>query len=216
MVVYNSDIEKRLKKCDKKLRTLFQDYMKTHQLMSQTIQAIEQYYNTSYRKATRTKTIEQIASSYELLVDNLTQIKNSRLSPDMALKQIGRDINSRKRNVIFHDVAKAAESLFWAATATTLYAAVFGIALPILIVQPVLGVAVGVTIIGAMLTAAYKSFACLTEFKSYSRHSLEYEHETNLVSFFSKTSKRIQNMECDEISLSQEEDIRDKSPCFNF
>ncbi|ARB91137.1 DUF5638 domain-containing protein [Legionella longbeachae] len=216
MVVYNSDIEKRLKKCDKKLRTLFQDYMKAHQLMSQTIQAIEQYYNTSYRKATRTKTIEQITSSYELLVDNLSQIKNTKLSPDMALKQISRDINSRKRNVLYHDVAKAAESIFWAATATTLYAAVFGIALPILIVQPVLGVAVGITIVGAMLAAAYKSFACLTEFKSYSRHSLEYEHETSLVSFFSKTSKRIQHMECDEISLSQEEDVSDRSPCFNF
>ncbi|KTD15684.1 hypothetical protein Lgra_0350 [Legionella gratiana] len=215
MVVYNSDIEKRLKNCDKKLRTLFQDYMQTHKLMSQTIQAIEQYYNLSYRKATRTKTIEQITSSYELLVDNLTQIKNGKLSSDMALNQISRDINSRKRNVIFHDIAKAAESLFWAATATSLYAAVFGIALPVLIVQPLLGVAVGITIVGAMLTAAYKSFACLAEFKSYSRHSLEYEHETSLVSFF-KSSKRSHCVESDESSLSQDEEIKEDSRCFIF
>lgn len=214
MVVYNIDIEKRLKKCDESLRQLLQDYMETQKLMAQTIKAIQQYYNLSYRKATHIKTVEQIVSSYELLVDNLTQIRNGKLSADMALNQINRDINSRKRNVIFHDVDKACEAVFWAATATSLYAAMFGIALPLLIVTPMLGVAVAITIVGAMFAAAYKSLECLTEFKSYSRHSLEYEHETSLVSFF-KSSKRSSHEEYGEESLSEDE-MRDDSRCFNF
>ncbi|WP_454784340.1 DUF5638 domain-containing protein [Legionella sp. WA2024007413] len=178
----HTKLERRLKACNKKLRALFAD-VEDVKLQHQ-VNAVNDYYNLSYTKATSAQRVEQIAASYESFVDRLTNVKNGELNPKEAAEQVGSACESRKIGVLFHNLAKACEFMFYAATAFSLYAGIFGIALPVLIVQPVLGVAVGITIVGAMLGAIYKAGNCLTELRSLSRHDTEYTNEISLVSFF--------------------------------
>lgn len=204
---YNhKELEQRLSICDEKLSNLFTDKELDEQF-KQKINAVKAYYNRSYAKAMTTKTVEAIAASYELFVEQLNKVKKGELLPKDALEQIESIIQSRKINVIFYNLAKACELIFWKATTFSLYAGIFGVALPVLIVQPVLGIAVGITMVGALLAAAYKSLKCYAEFKSLSRHNTEYTHEASLVSFFNPAPQ-------EKSSLNNEEDTLDLSQLY--
>ncbi|KTD00404.1 DUF5638 domain-containing protein [Fluoribacter gormanii] len=201
-------LELRLNTCDKRLRALFAN-AEIGLKLEQQIKAVQNYYNLSYTKATSAKRVEEIAASYELFIEQLTDVKNGDMTPKEASERIGSACESRKIGVLFHNLTKACELMFYAATAFSLYAGIFGIALPVLIVQPVLGVAVGITIVGAMLAATYKAVACLTEFRSLSRHDTEYTNELSLVSFFKPKLQEKENIN------SIEDEELEASCCFN-
>ncbi|WP_454781950.1 DUF5638 domain-containing protein [Legionella sp. WA2022007384] len=196
----HTKFEKRLRACDKKLHALFANAEIDEKIQSQ-IKAVKKYYNLSYTKATSAKKVEEIVASYGLFVDQLTKVKSGELNPKAALEHIGSACESRKIGVLFHNLAKACELMFYAATAFSLYAGIFGIALPVLIVQPVLGVAVGITIVGAMLGAIHKAGNCLTEFRSLSRHDTEYTNEISLVSFFKPVHQEKENSSTNDEEL---------------
>ncbi|MCW8400091.1 DUF5638 domain-containing protein [Legionella sp. PATHC038] len=183
MPVNHSKFELRLNTCDQELQSLFDD-VQIGEKMQQKIDAVKNYYNLSYTKAISPKKVEAIVSSYETFIKQLDQVKKGSLTPKKALETVGSGCESRKIGILFHNLAKACELMFYAATAFSLYAGIFGIALPVLIVQPVLGVAVGITIVGGMLAAAYKALSCFTEFRSFSRHDAEYTNESGLIRFF--------------------------------
>ncbi|CAM2959607.1 Uncharacterised protein [Legionella steigerwaltii] len=185
MPVNHSIFEPRLNTCNKELQALF-DGLEIGEKLQQKIDAVKNYYNLSYTKAISAKKVEDIVQSYELFIRELTNVKNGKLKPKEALDKIGSACESRKISVLFHNLAKACELMFYAATAFSLWAGIFGIALPVLIVQPVLGVAVGITVVGGMLAAAYKALSCFTEFRSISRHDAEYTNEKDLISYFFK------------------------------
>ncbi|PWY55160.1 hypothetical protein DGG96_13345 [Legionella qingyii] len=187
-------LELRLSACDSKLHALFAKAQIGEKLQQQ-VNAVQDYYNLSYTKATTAKKVEEIAASYELFIDQLSKLKKGELTPKAASERIASACESRKIGVLFHNLAKACELMFYAATAFSLYAGIFGIALPVLIVQPVLGVAVGITIVGAMLSAIYKAGTCLTEFRSLSRHDAEYTNELSLVSFFKPKHQEKENVD---------------------
>ncbi|AWN75078.1 DUF5638 domain-containing protein [Legionella anisa] len=198
-------LERRLETCDEALQALFADQDVGEKINKQIID-VQEYYNLSYTKTNSAKKAEKIAASYELFIDQLTKVKNKQLNPKEASEKISNSCESRKIGVLFHNLAKACELMFYAATAFSLYAGIFGIALPVLIVQPVLGVAVGITIVGAMIAAAYKALSCFTEFKSFSRHDTEYTNELSLVSFFKPKLQPIkedlQHSEEDELEIN--------------
>ncbi|STY30051.1 Uncharacterised protein [Legionella wadsworthii] len=176
-------LEARLHECDQELDKLFADQNPGFKI-NQQIKAVKDYYNLSYTKVVSAKKADQIATSYEFFINHLKQVKNKPLNSKECIDQISSSCESRKIGVLFHNLAKACELLFYAATAFSLYAGIFGIALPVLIVQPVLGVAVGITIVGAMIAAAYKALSCFSEFKTFGRHEAEYTNELSLISFF--------------------------------
>ena len=95
--------------------------------------------------------------------------------------------------------------MFWASTALALYASVYLIALPMLIVQPVLGIAMGITIGGFFLKSAINCVSCCTEFKGFGRHSAEYEHERMLFKFFFKPAQQFkQASEAEPVPVPEE------------
>ncbi|HHF7366747.1 TPA: DUF5638 domain-containing protein [Legionella bozemanae] len=207
MPLNHTKLERRLSACDEALNALFANQQKQIGVkIQQQIKSVQNYYNLSYTKTNSAKKAEEIAASYELFIDQLTKAKNRQLNTKEASEKISNSCESRKIGVLFHNLAKACELMFYAATAFSLYAGIFGIALPVLIVQPVLGVAVGITIVGAMIAAAYKALSCFTEFKSFSRHDIEYTNELSLVSFFNPKPQPIkedlQENEEDELETS--------------
>lgn len=179
-------MELSLEACDKKLAALFPGNEK-NPILGQKIKSIQNYYNMSYNRASTEKTILSITKSYELLIEQLTQIKKGRLTPPEVLKEIENTIQFRKMHIVFHDLIKICEATFWGATAFSLFAGIFGIALPLLIIQPILGIPVSITIIGSLLATGAKCLSCLGELKTFSRHNAEYKQETSLISFFKPT-----------------------------
>ncbi|KTD71060.1 hypothetical protein Lste_0384 [Legionella steelei] len=211
MPVNHSKFEPRLSNCDKELQKIFDGLQVDGKLQWQ-IDQVKDYYNLSYTKAVSEKRITEILISYELFIARLKQVKNGVIKPKELIDETGSACESRKISILFHNLTKACELMFYAATAFSLYAGIFGIALPVLIVQPVLGVAVGITIVGGLLAAAYKALSCFTEFRSFSRHDAEYTNEVSLISFFKP--KLPKTVTLDPINIDEDAEI-DKSCCFS-
>lgn len=193
---YNhSKLEQRLRRCDRKLFNLFLAQEELTPELKRTIKAVEEYYNLSYTKAYSKKTIEQIAQSYELFVNQLTLVKKGALNSDNLLNSMKQETSNRKMRGHFYNLAKACECMFWSALTFSLLSLVFGVVLPTLILgSAIIGLALGITVIGAMFHTAYKAASCLTQFKSVSRHRDEYNHEVALISFFKpKQAAQVQN-----------------------
>lgn len=182
--------ERRLSSCDANLSALFAD-TEISEAIQKHIKAVKEYYNSSYVKAQKNKTVEDIITSYEFYVEQLSKVKSGALPRQDMLDAINYANDERRLDVVWANLAKAAELIFWAGTAVTLYASIFLIALPMLIVQTPLGIASTIFIGGSLLASAAKCLNCLTEFRSFGRHDDEYVHETSLLSFFKPaTNKR--------------------------
>lgn len=203
---YNhTQLERILNDCDKRLDTLLKNEKEIDSnTIKQRIEEVKNYYCLSYKKAkpASAETIETIVTNYNSFVKDLEELYNEtsieikKLMEAQALENVTNINQSRKFQVVKNNFAKICELLYWAATAFSLCAGIFGIALPVLNIQPALGVALSITIGGAMLAAGYKALSCLSEFrsKSLSRHNTEETNETELVSFFAKrTPKKQQN-----------------------
>lgn len=209
MPVNHTEFEQRLSICDEQLDELFQDQIQSPQLKQKT-KAVRDYYNISYFKASQGKTAEKIATNYEFFIDQLRKVKNNELSYDLAIKNIEHSSESRKINVLFCNLAKACELIFWTACTLSLLAGIWGIALPALILQPTLGIALSITIVGGMLGAANKASSCLNEFKSFRRHDAEYTNEASLVSLF----KHEPRMQENNASVADESEELEPACCF--
>lgn len=160
------------------------------------IEAIQSYYNTSLRTAKKEKTQNAIVNSYENYISLLNNAyKIGHQQQPTAYEQvdeffktsnetIGREYDARRINAFFHNCYKVCELTFWASATITMYASIFLVALPMLIVQPTLGLAVSIAVGGAFLKAASNCLECLSEFKGTARHSAEYASEGAILSFF--------------------------------
>lgn len=179
--------ERRLSDCDAKLSALFAD-TDISEALQKHIKAVQEYYNTSYVKAKKNKTVEEIIVSYEFYVEQLSKIKSGELPhPDM-LDAINHANDARRIDVILANLAKTAELIFWASTVGTLFTSIFLIALPMLLLQTPVGILVSLTMGGLLIATTVNSIKCLTEFRSFGRHDDEYRHETSLLSFFKPAS----------------------------
>ena len=209
-------LEKRLNDCDNKLSALFTKHPENEALQRQ-VKAVQHYYNLSYAKAKKDKTITKIINSYELYVQQLKMVKNNPLVSGKILKTINNANDARKIAVIFFDLAKAAESLFWVATGISLYASVFVIAIPMLIVQTPLGIALSIVIAGLLIKAVANCIQCMSEFRSYKRHQTEYVHEVNLLSFFKSEVKQDKPpVEKEVIEVEEESELYSTSSTLNL
>ncbi|MDR3503435.1 MAG: DUF5638 domain-containing protein [Legionella sp.] len=166
------------------------------------IDAIQHYYNTSLRTAKNEKTQNAIVNSYEnyiRLLNNAYKIGHQQQPTaseqiDEFFKSsneaIGREYDARRINAFFHNCYKVCELTFWASATITMYASIFLVALPMLIVQPTLGLAVSIAVGGVFLKAASNCLECLKEFKGTARHSAEYDSERAILSFFQPKEPR--------------------------
>lgn len=176
-------LEKRLSDCDNKLTELFKG-QEENLLIQQHLAKVKKYYNLSYEKAEQDKTIETLVKSYEFYVQQLSEVKDGTITRDTMLESINYANDSRKLAVIYADLAKACELMFWVATGVTLYASIYLFALPMLLIQPVLGIATSITIGMLLIKTAANAIQCLSEFRSFGRHNEEYVSERTLLSFF--------------------------------
>ncbi|MGC1183402.1 DUF5638 domain-containing protein [Legionella sp.] len=194
-----TNLEKRLIENDQKLSNLFTG-VKLNESLLKHIADIKNYYNISYTKAKESKTIEAIIKDYENFVDHLKILKSNsgvtnvsyerRLEAyNKATDSIRHARNSKKLAIIKYDLAQACKLTFWAASAISLYASIFLIALPMVIFQPVIGLSMSISIGGLLLMTALKCTQCIREFKTLGRHDIEYRDEIELFGLFKPEPK---------------------------
>lgn len=176
-------LERPLGNYDTQLNDLFKEYNPNPTLLKQ-IKEVQDYYDLSYEKAKSKKTMKAIADSYGTFIDKLALVQQGDLSREEMINTINEANYSRKISILIHNLIKACELIFWIAASVSLYASIFAIALPVLVVQPPLGIAITVAIGGLILKAAASCIQSLTEFRGFGRHDTEYSHEVSLVSFF--------------------------------
>lgn len=210
-------MELRLSRCDENLSKLFAiiviDEVIGPTLQSQ-IKAVQEYYNTSYQKAKDTPKVENIISRYEEYIKLLTKVNEGKSTAEEVLDVLKKDVlkkisynrDSRKIDVIFSNLAKACELLFWAAAAITLFSSIFMIALPIVIVQPPLGIAIMIAVGGLLLKSAINCFNCFREFRTLGRHRDEYLAENKLLNgltLFNKPQQPVTLVTIDETDTTE-------------
>ncbi|MDR3443248.1 MAG: DUF5638 domain-containing protein [Legionella sp.] len=208
---------KRLENCNTDLASLFP--LSDSNIQSQ-LKAVKNYYDESCNDAKNKDDMERIIENYELFVSNLTKIKqykeSYKISQDRDKKESFQErvetINALKNinaahkiNIIFANLVKACELLFWISTSLTLFASIFAIALPVLIVQPAFGLVISITTAGFIFKAMQNLINCLSEFKSFRSHDNEYDREVQLISFFQpKQQKEVSPEEGSEITPETE------------
>ena len=187
---YNhSAIELRLKKTDEELDKMF-DGLPENVAINDHKNMVKHYYNQSYIKAKKGKTAEAVAQSYEDFVTYLKQVRNNELTAkDMKKNIINKTNNSRRADVFLHDLGQTCKLIFWAATAVTLFASVYLFALPMLLLQLPVGIAMSITILGGFLATMKKCFDALCGMRTFKRHNEEYGREVTLLGFFAPKEK---------------------------
>jgi hypothetical protein len=229
MPLNHTKLEKRLSDCDEKLTTLETELKKisTSEEVKRYFNEIKNYYNLSYNKAKKNQTAEAVVKTYEEYTIHLENVKDGSAwyttgrysfkeasnSLEKASDAIVYANDARKLGIIRHNLANICALMFWASAALALYASVYLIAMPMLLVYPVLGYAMGITIGGFFLQSAIKAFSCCFEFKGFTRHSAEYEHERKLLSLFFKPAQNLHKQETPEQEETAEQEETDIESC---
>ncbi len=220
----HTKLEARLSKCDEKLNKLFNGF-EISDAVKKHIQEVQDYYNLSYTKAQKNTTAEAIVTTYEEYVIHLENVKNgtywyttgqnnyeeTQKLLDDAKAAMNYANDSRNIGTVKHNLVNICALMFWASTALALYAAVYLIALPMLIVQIFLGIAMGITLGGFFLKSAANCIECFTEFKGFGRHSAEYEHERQLLNFLFKPAQTKSKQEPE--AQPDQQEISTEIPC---
>ncbi len=200
MPLYYTAHEQALKKLDRKLLALFKKEITINPALKNNVNAVIEYYRLSYKKAAKEKTIQAILGSYQDFIAEIESVKMNvaNCKPDSKNEEALKNINAafakiserctnRQLDVALLNLAKACEIVFWLATAVTLYASFFLISIPMLLVQPPLGIITGIATLGLFGGVLSNCIRCMTEFRSLTRHRNEYSHEKSLLeTFFSK------------------------------
>lgn len=187
---YNhSAIELRLKKTDEELDKMF-DGRPENLAINAHKNMVKHYYNQSYIKAKKGKTAEAVVQSYEDFVNYLKQVRDAELSTkDMKKNIINKTNDSRRADVFLHNLGQTCKLIFWAATAVTLFASVYLFALPMILLQLPIGIAMSITILGGFLATMKKCFDALCNMRTFKRHNEEYGREVTLMGFFAPKEK---------------------------
>lgn len=183
MPLYYPESIQRINECHKQLAEITTAISQDQAIIDAT-NAIQAYYNTSLSYAKTTKAQSAIIKNYEEYIKQLTDLKNSTATRKNTQDMLQATHDHQYISMIFANCYKMCELSFWAATAITLYSAIFLVALPMLIVQPTLGLAVSITVGGLLLKTAKNCIDCFSEFKTSSRHNEALNNKLHILSFF--------------------------------
>lgn len=180
----NLNISKRYKDCNRQLSELLQSigYVEDEKITGY-IEIVTNYYSQSLKKANNSQK-EDIVEEYESYITYLQQVKDGKLTAEKAEEEINTIISSRKIGIVFYNIAKVLEMLFWAFAATTCYSACILVGVPLIFTDFMIGMAVTIATAALMYKTFKFSLDCCKEFKSTERHEEARVAQNTLISFF--------------------------------
>lgn len=174
----------RIRLCNNELDELFSGIQLSKEFEQQ-LKEIKAFYARSFNRTKDEIDGEYITQEYRSLINTAKKVKRGELKSDRALDAVKKLSDSREYDIIIHNILKVCELLFWGtvAAASILAFATFGA--PLLICEPLLGLAVSFTSSFLFFTTADKFLNCFDQFKSFDRIDAESKREIGLISFFS-------------------------------
>ena len=91
----------------------------------------------------------------------------------------------RQFKIIVHNIFKACELFFWSAVAGTAYVGCVTVGIPLLFLEPLIGLAVTFGTGVLFCSSVHNAGECFDEFKTFDRVNEENTRERNVISFFS-------------------------------
>lgn len=189
MALYNnrSKIAKNIEHCERELDALFNELEVSSNVKKQ-LTKVENFYRRSFNKTTYESSGQSVLTDYQNLVKALQQVKTGEITADAAYEVIKDAAHSREMNVILHNIAKAFELIFWTTVALTSYAACVLVGVPLIVCEPLIGIAVTFSSMALFILSLENASQCFDEFKSTEVFEQEEEREKRLVSFFKSSS----------------------------
>lgn len=181
--IKDEQLNARLQECDARISKLVPQGNRTNEVEGQ-LKLFKKHYRQSFQNSKSNKNASSILSSYEEAILRLERVKCGELSAEKAVKLIDSETCSRKLAIVYHNIAKVCELLFWLMATTTCFSALIDIGIPLIFTQPLIGCAVSISMIAMMKTLFGKATNCLSQFKSFDRYNDEAAREKNLASFF--------------------------------
>lgn len=173
MPIFYRDNEDFLDEQKEKLGTIFNSVVQsmqmdndTRQKIKHSIECIDTHFLLAYEHAKNTdlKSIDKILTNYERCVTILSDLRDSTISLSHANKEFEKIISNVNFDHYFKkNLFLIAKMVFWTAAFTSLSAAMLLVALPMLVVPNVFGIATAVAISGMMLNCVYQSIQCAKE-----------------------------------------------------
>ncbi len=186
MPLFDTDLEPLLKTCDDQIAALITDLQEIQLGANEAkrqLDEVKKYFHLSLFKTNGCNEAE-ILASYELFLKNLAKVRNGSLTTEEALTAIQDNTDSREMGIIFYNIGKIFELMFWTLATIASACAAISVGLPLIFIQPFLGLPVTLGAGGLAFLTFTQMDECLDEFKSCDRLAEEDEREKNLVSFF--------------------------------
>jgi hypothetical protein len=195
----------RIRDCENTLNETFNDLPKSHKF-EQDLTDIKFYYIESLRNAESEYEGRRVVEQYEKFTTNLLKVRNGDLSAKQAQALIDDKQEDKIIDIVINNIFTVCELLFWVAAAAVSYATCLTVGIPLLFLQPLLGVAV--TAGTGLLMFVSLDFAgdCFEEFQSSDLIDEEYTRETNAISFFPPKKSPSKPEERSIIEIVDEED----------
>lgn len=180
------ELGKRLDKATTELNGLLADLPSQDEVKAG-IEKVSQLYASRFGELSLNSfQISAIVVEYETLVSKMAQVRYGALHADEAIEYIDGLNFSRKLSVVWHNIVKACEMLFWFSL-LAVESLVLELHVPLLFINPLMAVLALNNMVNLLYIAAFTLgglLACLSEFQDFTITNEEAEGERNVVSFF--------------------------------
>ncbi len=162
---------------------------------------LNDYYTTRFSNCENNGQRQLLTQEYAHLLETMKKIKSGSLSADEALNNLNRLSRDKKLNVILHNTLKTCELLFWVTAALTSYAFCVGFGIPLLFLNPPLGLALIMGTAVLIIESAAKALETANSFKNLSPINQQKNLEHQVLSLFFSPKK--------ESTFDNEEELAD-------
>lgn len=180
----NPDILRRYNQCNSDLITIIKSIRSVEEEnVRETLSVVNNYYLISLMKADSNKR-KEIIEEYEDSIFYLRMVQEGHWTAEQFEAEINSTVSSRKVGIVFYNIAKVLEMLFWASATVTCYTACVVVGIPLILTDFLIGMAVTIAT-GALMYKTLKYTAdCFEQFKSTERHEAARVAQNTLASFF--------------------------------
>lgn len=177
-----------IEQCRSELFALFLEDQRTTKTFLNDLNKIHHYYCQQFliNQSKKFNTVRD----YRSLVHTLQQVKEGSISFEQGLKAVHKLSFQRKIELSVTNLLKACELAFWMMAAITSYTLCLGLAVPLIFLNPPLGVALTLGASSMMLAATLKGADCVRDFQSFNHINKQEALEHNALSFFNSSQPK--------------------------
>jgi hypothetical protein len=199
--------------CNSELDSLFA-YLDINYRLRMQLRDIKSFYQRAFNNASNENTAMEIINQYEQFIVSASEVKLGQMTVEEANLVIDDATEDRQFKIIVHNIFKLCELFFWTALAATAYAGCITVGIPLLFLEPLIGVALTIGTGLLCCSSFHNGLECFNEFKTFDRANEENTRERDVISFFAPQPSQRAKVTTQENDLDLSEECF-MSSCFN-